>query len=173
MAAGEIEPGEDWMLVGTVAAAHGVRGEVKVDLATDFPDRFKRLKTIYVGDEHRPMAVLGARRIGGRVALRLEGITDRDAAQSFRGAALSIPRAEAMPLPEGHYYYDQIIGLNAITTDGTPLGTVVEILSTGSNEVYVVRAEGREVLIPAIRDVVRQIDLAAGVLVVEPIEGLL
>ena len=78
-----------------------------------------------------------------------------------------------MPLPEGHYYYDQIIGLNAITTDGTPLGTVVEILSTGSNEVYVVRAEGREVLIPAIRDVVRQIDLAAGVLVVEPIEGLL
>jgi 16S rRNA processing protein RimM len=173
VAAGEIEPGEDWMLVGTVAAAHGVRGEVKVDLATDFPDRFKRLKTVYVGDEHRPMAVLGARRHGGRVALRLEGITDRDAAQSLRGAALSIPRAEAMPLPEGHYYYDQIIGLNAITTDGTSLGTVVEILSTGSNEVYVVRDEGRGVLIPAIRDVVREIDLAAGVLVVEPIEGLL
>lgn len=163
----------EWMLVGVVAAPVGVRGEVKIDLATEFPDRFKLIETIYVGEEHRPMELAGARRHAGRVALRFAAIADRDAAEPLRGQPLYIPRAEAMPLPEGHYYHDQIIGLRVVTTAGEALGTVQQILPTGANDVYVVRDEQREVLVPAIRDVVRRIDVEAGLMEVEAIEGLL
>jgi 16S rRNA processing protein RimM len=77
-----------------------------------------------------------------------------------------------MPLPEGRYYHDQIIGLQAETSTGEPLGTIVEVLATGSNDVYVARLDERETLIPALKDVVRQIDIAGGRLIVEPVEGL-
>lgn len=166
-------PVEDWMLIGTVAAPMGIRGELKIDLATDFPDRFKRTKTVYLGEEHLPMAVEGARHHTGRILLRLAGVADRTAAEGLRGKNLYVPRSEAVPLPEGQYYYDQIVGLRAVTTGGEPLGTVEQVLRTGSNDVYVVRDGDREVLIPAIHDVVKQIDLEAGAMIVEPIEGLL
>lgn len=161
------------MLIGTVAAPVGVRGEVKIDLATDFPDRFKLLKTIFVGDDHRPIGVVSARRHAGRVALRLAGIDDRDAADTLRMERLFIPRADAMPLPEGHYYHDQIVGLRVVTSGGESVGTIAAIMTTGANDVYVVRDGTREVLVPAIRDVVRNIDIADGTMVIEPLEGLL
>jgi 16S rRNA processing protein RimM len=164
---------QDWMLVGVVAAPVGVRGEVKIDLYTDFPDRFTQLTEIYVGDGHRPMRLAGSRRHAGRVALRFVDVPDRDAADALRGQPLYIPRSQAMPLPEGHYYHDQIIGLRAVSTAGEDLGVIEAILPTGSNDVYVARDGTRELLIPAIRDVVRDIDLDAGTLTVEPIEGLL
>jgi 16S rRNA processing protein RimM len=164
---------DQWLQVGRVAGPLGIRGELKVDLDTDFPERFERLSTIYVGEDHCPMAVAGARVQGGRVILRLVEITDRGASETLRGAILSVPGSEAVPLPDGHYYQHQIVGLRVWTTDGQDLGTVVEILSTGNNDVYVAREGVREVLIPAIHDVVRQIDLASGRLVVEAIEGLL
>ncbi|MDB5059854.1 MAG: rRNA processing protein RimM [Chloroflexi bacterium] len=161
------------MLVGIIAGAFGVRGELKVQLLTDFPDRFQKLATIYAGEDRRPMAVLGARPIGERVALRLAEVPDRDAAQALFDTRLYVPRSEVMPLPEGRFYHDQIIGLQAVTTEGQTLGTIVEILQTGSNDVYVAREGSTEVLIPAIKDVVREIDVQGGRLVVEPIEGLL
>lgn len=164
---------QDWLQIGRIAAPLGVRGEMKIDLDTDFPDRFQRLRTIYVGDEHRPMAIAGARMHGNRVAIRLEDIADRDEAETLRGATLWVPRSEAVPLPEGHFYHDQILGLRVCTTDGQDLGTVIEILATGNNDVYVAHDGRREVLIPAIRDVVREIDVAEGRLVVEAVEGLL
>lgn len=165
--------GDDWFQVGQVAGAMGVQGEVKVDLTTDFPDRFKELHTIFAGPEHRPMQVRGARRHHGRVVLALDEVRDRDAAQALLGTALFVPRAEAMPLPEGHFYHDQILGLRVETTTGMLLGTIVEILVTGSNDVYIARGEDRDVLIPALKDVVRSIDLESGLVVVEPVEGLL
>ena len=161
------------MLIGTVAAPMGIRGELKIDLATDFPDRFKQTKTVYVGEEHRPMAVEGARRHTDRILLRLAGVPDRTAAEEYRGKHLYVPRSEAMPLPEGQYYYDQIVGLRVVTTVGESLGTIEQVLPTGSNDVYVARDGEREVLIPAIHDVVKRIDLASGTMLVEPIEGLL
>jgi 16S rRNA processing protein RimM len=151
----------------------GVRGEVKVDLTTDFPDRFTDLETIYVGPGRHAMRVLRARRHHGRVLLSLEAVEDRDAAAALQGLPLFVPRADAVPLPPGHYYHDQIFGLQVETSLGEPLGHIVEILVTGSNDVYVVQGERGEVLIPALKEVVRSIDLAAGRMVVEPVEGLL
>jgi 16S rRNA processing protein RimM len=168
-----VEPAEDWVLVGTIAGAFGVRGEMKVQLATDFPDRFKPNLTLYVGEEHRPMIVSGSRPIGDRVAIKLADVTDRDAAQAMFSVPLYIRRADVVPLPDGHYYHDEIIGLRVVTTGGEALGTVVEILATGSNDVYVAREGEREVLIPALKDIVKDIDVPGGTMVVEPIEGLL
>lgn len=169
----EDAPPRDWMLVGIVAAPVGIRGEVKIDLLTDFPDRFKQLRQLYVGDAHHPMRLASARRHARRVALRFEDVHDRDAADALRGQALFIPREEAMPLPPGHYYHDQIIGLRVLSTTGDALGVVEQILHTGNNDVYVARDGAREVLIPAIHDVVREIDVAAGTLTIEVIDGLL
>lgn len=163
----------DWVLIGVVAGALGVKGELKVDLETDFPDRFKRLHTIFAGAERTPMQVEGARRIHGRVALRLATVSDRDAAQALHGTPLYIPSNEVMPLPPYTYYRDQIIGLQVVTTGGEPLGAISEILVTGSNDVYVARDGQREVLIPALKDVVREVDVTGGRMVIEPVDGLL
>jgi 16S rRNA processing protein RimM len=156
-----------------IAGAFGIRGEVKVELFTDFPDRFKNLATIFAGEDRRPMTVVGARPIGDRMALRLADVSDRNAAQALFGTALYVPRTELMPLPEGRYYQDDIIGLQAVTTDGQVLGSIVDILVTGSNDVYVARQGDKEILIPALKDIVREIDVPGGRMVVEPIEGLL
>jgi 16S rRNA processing protein RimM len=166
-------PEQDWMLVGVVAGPVGLRGEVKVNLTTDFPDRFQRLSTIYAGDDRRPMRIASSRRHAGRVALHFEDVPNRNAAESLRGVPLYIPRSEAMPLPEGHYYLDQIVGLRVVSIAGDTLGVIEDILHTGNNDVYVTRDGEREILIPAIHDVVRKIDLEAGTLTVEVIEGLL
>jgi 16S rRNA processing protein RimM len=107
------------------------------------------------------------------VALTLADIADRNAAQAMFGTPLYVKRGDVMPLPEGRYYHDQIIGLRVVTTTGKHLGTVVEIMATGSNDVYITREGDAEVLIPALRDVVKEIDVPGGTMVVEPIEGLL
>ncbi len=163
----------DWVLIGVVAGAHGVRGEMKIDLQTDFPERFKRLSTVYTGEEHRPLQIAAVRKLGDRVALRVDAVTDRDAAQAMRGTELYIPISEIMPLPEHSYYRDQIIGLRVETTSGEPIGTITEILVTGSNDVYVAKDEQREILIPALKDIVREVDLEGGRMVIEPVDGLL
>jgi 16S rRNA processing protein RimM len=163
----------DWVLIGMIAGAHGVKGEMKVDLETDFPDRFKRLRTVYAGKDHVPVRVEGARRLGDRVAIRLADCTDRDAAQALRGTLLFIPSSELMPLPAHTYYRDQIVGLRVVTTAGETLGTITEILVTGSNDVYVVRDEQRETLIPALKEIVREVDVTGGRMVIDPVDGLL
>lgn len=94
-------------------------------------------------------------------------------AAALRGKLLAIPQAEAMPLGEGEYFHHQILGLEVYTTTGERLGPIVEIMVTGSNDVYVVDRQGQEVLIPAIADVVQEVDLEGGRLVIEVVEGLL
>ncbi|MGH2411895.1 MAG: ribosome maturation factor RimM [Chloroflexota bacterium] len=163
----------DLVLIGVIAGAHGVKGELKVNLETDFPDRFKHLRTVYTGKDHVPVRVESARRLGDRVAIRLADCTDRDAAQALRGTLLSIPSRDLMPLPAHTYYRDQIVGLQVVTTAGDALGTITEILVTGSNDVYVVRDEQRETLIPALKEIVREVDVTGGRMVIEPVDGLL
>ena len=138
---------------------------------TDVPGRFEELERVFVGG--RPYTVRSARDQGGTVRLRLQGVTTREAAESLRDQLVEIPRVEAGPLPEGQYYHQQIIGLRVRTETGDDLGTVAEILPTGANDVYLVRGAGPEMLVPAIGDVVRSIDLEAGVVTVAVVEGLL
>jgi len=171
-------PEPRYLAVGQVAGAHGLDGELKVALLTDDPTRFGRLTRVYIGPEGAepvPRALDGYRFHQRRVLLRLAGCNDRNAAEALRGYLVQVPLEEAIPLEEGEYFEHQILGLGVWTLAGERLGTVKEIIYTGANEVYVVRgvgAEQRDILIPAIEDVVLQIDLVAGRLVVELPNGL-
>jgi 16S rRNA processing protein RimM len=165
------------LTVGQVVGAHGVRGELKVEIMSDDPQRFARLRRVFVGpDDRDPVAcrVESTRLHGGHVLVKLEGCDDRSAALAQRGTLLFVPLAEAIPLAEDEYYEHQIVGLEVWTAAGEFLGKVVDILYTRANEVYVVQEEGtrREILLPAIEEVVQSIDLDAGRLVVHLIEGL-
>jgi len=140
---------------------------------TDFPDRFALLRKVYLGPKAVPFVLEGFRLHKGSALLKLEGCHDRAAVENLRGQLVQIPIEEAIPLEQDECYVHQIVGLTVWTMGGEYLGTVDEIISTGSNDVYVVRGEGREILIPAIEDVVLEINLAQGRLVVELMEGLI
>ena len=158
------------MAVGLVAAPWGVRGDVKVQPLTDFPERFQPGATLWVrGYRHK---VQRSRWSRGLVYLGLRGVDSRDAADKLRGALLEVPETDLPPLPEGQYYRFQIVGLEVWTPQGDALGRVEEVLSTGSNDVYVIRGGPRELLIPALEDVVKEVDLEGGRLVVEPLTEL-
>jgi 16S rRNA processing protein RimM len=166
-----------YLIVGEVIGAHGLEGELKVELTTDDPLRFRRLECLFVGrDGEEPVlrSFAGFRLHKGRALIRLEGCNDRTAADLLRGTLLQIPREEAIPLQEGEYFEHQILGLAVWTADGEHLGRVTEIIYTGANDVYVIRGpQGREILIPAIGGVVLGVDLEAGTLTVALPEGLL
>lgn len=161
------------LIVGRVRAPFGYRGEVRIQILTDFPERFAELQEIWVGPELRPYHVESARLQQGGAILKLEGIDDPEHAGELRGELLYVPLSEAMPLGEDQYYHYQILGLDVYTVDGRRLGRIEEILETGSNDVYVVQEQGREVLIPAVKDVVQQVDLEQHRLVVSLPPGLL
>jgi 16S rRNA processing protein RimM len=109
---------------------------------------------------------------GAQVILGLAGIEDREAADALRGWLVQVPEDEAWKLPKGQYYWHQIIGLDVVTKDGRRLGTVADILETGANDVYVVKREGGELLLPAIKDVVKKISPESGEMVVELLPGM-
>ena len=163
---------DDWLRLGVLTAPWGTRGEVKVRLDVE-PAYLERIARVYLGPEHRAIDLLGVFRRGRAYTLQLRGIETMTAAETLRDVDVVIPRAEAPPLAEGEFFVADVVGLRVVTTGGRALGTVAEVLSTGANDVYVVRGDAGEVLIPAIRDVVTSIDPAAGVLHVEPLPGLL
>jgi 16S rRNA processing protein RimM len=172
-------PEPRFLAIGPVVGAHGLRGELKVAILTDDPQRFGLLDRVFVGQEDESpvaRAIEGFRLHKGRALLRLEGCTDRTAAEALRGYLVQIPSEESLPLEEGEYYEHQILGLEVWTASGEYLGELVEIIYTGANDVYVVEpsdANGKDILVPALEDVVLDVDLDAGRLVVELPVGLL
>ncbi|HEX2171078.1 MAG TPA: ribosome maturation factor RimM [Dehalococcoidia bacterium] len=160
----------DMLVIGRIARPWGLWGDLKVIVETDLPDRFETLRRVYLGGAI--YRVRQAKVEGSFVRLALQGVTTREAAEELRDRLIEIPQSEAAPLPEGQYYHFQIVGLRAVTEAGDELGTVAEVLPTGANDVYVVRGDQGEILIPAIGDVVQAIDLEAGTLTVTPVEGL-
>lgn len=163
---------DDWLRLGVLTAPWGVHGEIKIRLDANI-EVLRRVSRAYLGDEHRAVDVLGVYQRGRLHSVRLRGVDTIEAAETLRGVALWLPRAEAPALPTGHYYVEDVLGLRAVTTAGRELGEVVDVITTAANDVYVVRGPAGEVLIPAIRDVVIELDPAAGVLRVEPMRGLL
>lgn len=166
-----------WITVGAIVGAHGIRGAVKVKPLTDFPDRLLATPTfwIVVKGERKAFDVEEAKAHGkGLFLLRLQGITDRAGAEALRGYELQVHRDNAYPLPKDTYYVFDLVGSDVRTTCGTHLGTLTDVLTTGANDVYVVTDnQGREVLIPAVKHVIQRIDLESGVVVVDPPEGLI
>lgn len=157
---------EPWSLViGRVTAPFGTRGEVRVRPETDFPQRFGELEEVCLelpDGEERRARVRKARVTPKGVLVSFEGYGDRDRADALRGAWVKVKPSMAVPLPEGSYYVHQILGLRAVTEDGRDLGEIVEVIRSGANDVYATPSA----MIPATREVVREIDLEGGRIVV-------
>lgn len=176
---------DDLARIGKIVAHQGNKGEVKVHPLTDFKERFKELRRVFLirgarflipspredgGDERFSWEVEWVRYRKGWVILKFKDCESLSCSKELRGSFIAIPKKERIPLPEGHYYFDEIIGLNVYTEDHKFLGKVTSIFKTGSNDVYVV---DEQLLIPAIHDVVRKINLREGRLEIRLMDGLL
>ena len=165
----------EWATIGTIVAPFGLRGELKVHLLSDVPDRFSTLKVVYLSRDLTRRTIKDVRPYkGNTLLLKLDGIDDATSAESLRNCDLYIPLSELAQLPPDSYYQHDILNLQVVTLKGREVGTITEIISTGSNDVYVVTtASGQQFLIPAIKDVVKQIDLDRHVMYIDPMKGLL
>jgi len=165
----------EWATLGKVVALFGVRGELKVRLLTDIPNRFAELDAVYAGPNHTRHLIQRVRPYkGGMIVLKLEGIDDANAAESLRNQDLQIPLSKLAKLPPDSYYQHDILGLHVFTLDRRDVGKIVDILITGSNDVYVVKTpDGSQVLIPAIRHVIKEVDLNRHAMYIDPLPGLL
>lgn len=165
----------EWATIGKVVALFGLGGELKVYALTDIPNRFAELDAVYIGDSHTRYIIESARPYkGDTILVKFKGIDDATSAEKLRAADLCIPASELAKLPPGFYYQHDIIGLRVFTLENTSLGIIVDIIETGSNDVYVVKMHnGAQQLIPAIKDVVKQIDLIRHTMHIDPIPGLL
>ncbi len=165
----------EWATIGEVVALFGLGGELKVRTLTNIPNRFAELDAVYVGDSHVRHIIEGVRPYKGEmILLKLKGFDDATSAEKLRNADLCIPLSKLAKLPLDSYYQHDIIGLSVFTLDDKLLGTIVDIIVTGSNDVYVIKMEnGTQQLIPAIKDVIKQIDLIRHTMHIDPIPGLL
>lgn len=169
---------KSFIAVGQIVAPHGIKGEVKVEPMTDFPERFKQGAKVFLaaavdGGEVVQTEIAAARPHQGRWLVLFANVKDRNAAETLRDQYVLIPEADIMPLGEHENYAHDLIGLEVVTTDGAGLGKLVEILFTPANDVYIVRGPQGEVLIPATREVILSVDLASRRMTVALPEGLL
>ena len=165
----------EYLTIGEITNVHGVHGAVKVTPYTDDLARFKKLKTARI--VHRghvkEYAVKGVQLQSRFAILKLEGIEDRDAAAFLRGATIEVSRKDAVKLPADTYFIGDLVGCRVLEPDGSVLGVVDDVLSTGSNDVYSVRTEqGKTIMIPAIGQVIKSVDVEKGEIVAELLPGL-
>lgn len=160
--------------IGKVARAHGIRGALKVFAYGETLDRMQVGERLFAKESGAPRQLtLASLRAQNRVwIVEFEEIESRDQAEALTGREIFVESERLPDLPEGEFYQFQLIGLSVETREGRPLGAVSAILETGSNDVYVVEGDGREVLIPAIEEVVLEVDLRNGKIVVDLPEGL-
>ncbi len=173
--------GVGFVAVARVVAPHGTRGEVRAILLTDFPDRFTpglKLWTREADGAASRFEVESARRHGRFVLIKLVGVDSMDQAQGLRGRVLEVSREDAMPLEPGRYYFHEIEGLDVVTTTGRRLGRVARVVRGKANDIFEVVSDSgrggrpRVVLVPAVRDIVKSIDLDRGEMTIELIPGL-
>lgn len=162
--------------IGKVLKPHGVKGEIKIEPHTDHPDRFRKLKRIFLVStrgEQKECRVKAVRYLDQDPLLLLEGYDAPETAKVFNGWLVQVPEEEAIPLPEGSYYWFELIGMEVWSESGEKLGTITDIFQTGSNDVYVMKAGRREIYLPATKEVIRQVDRKTKRMIIHVLEGLL
>jgi 16S rRNA processing protein RimM len=163
-----------FLVVGKLRHSHGLHGEVLMEVITDFPERIRQGKTLYVGESHQPRRVRGRRIHGSNLLLLFDDIKTPEEAGRLRNQWVYVPANDRPPLSEGEYYHHQLLGLKVTSDDGLELGKLANILETGANDVYVIRTDsGKEVLLPAIQSVILDIDLDNAQMRVHLLPGLL
>lgn len=173
---GSAEPG--FLAIGRVIRPHGVRGDVTVDVYTHMPERFNWLEQLYVSRNVKAIdpdvvAIEGVRFHHGRVLLKLSGYDTREDAEGLRGIFLFVPEEEGIPLEEDEVFLFDLEGLDVYTDEDEYLGVLAEVLETGANDVFIVKGEGGEVLIPNTEEAIVEVDLEAKRMIVHILPGLL
>lgn len=158
--------------VATVVASHGLRGEIKVRVEDENPKRFSAGRRLFLGESEREFHVVSYRGNGLFGILKLQEIADRDAADALRGKTLTVSEEE-LPEPEdGKFYVKDLIGSEVYDAEGNLRGVLEDVLSYASNDVYVVRGDSGETLVPALKSVVRSVDVKAKRINLYPLKGL-
>ena len=167
---------EDLLKVGVITTTHGVRGEVKVFPTTDDAERFLELEYVLLdtGRELRRLDIKNVRFFKNLVILKFDGIDNINDIEKYKGKDLWIPREEAQELGEDEYYIADLQGLNVVLEDGTGFGTLRDVMETGANDVYIIDSnEHGEVLLPAIKECILDVDLEKNIMTVHLMKGLL
>lgn len=162
--------------IGKVVKPFGVKGEMKIEPMTDFPERFTSLTRVYlVAPSGKEVAckVKSVRYAGGTPFLLFSGYDSPEKAKAINGWFIKVPEEETVPLPEGTYYRFELIGMEVVSETGEKLGAIVDIFGTGSNDVYVLKQGRKEIYIPATREVIRLVDKKAKRMTIRVPDGLL
>ncbi len=166
----------EMLRVGVISSTHGVRGEVKVYPTTDDPERFLDLDevTLDAGREMIPLEIQNVKFFKNMVILKFKGYDNINDIEKYKGRDLLIRRNQAVDLEEDEYFIGDLIGLSVVTEEGAVLGTLTDVMPTGANDVYIVRQEsGKELLLPAIKECIREVDLEGRFIKVHVMDGLL
>jgi len=162
-----------YLAVGYLRRPHGVRGEIVMDLHTDFPERLKASRKLFIGEKHKGFMLEGARPHGKHVLVKFRGIDTPEEAGQYRNQWVYVKTSEVPELPEGQIYQHQLLGMTVLDESDKILGTLNEIIETGANDVYVVKDDaGKELLLPAIPPVILDIDPDRRLIRVHLLEGL-
>lgn len=167
---------EELLQVGVITSTHGIKGEVKVFPTTDDKNRFKDLKEVILdtGKEKLTLNIQGVKFFKQFVILKFKGIDDINHVEKYKKASLLVTRENAVKLEEGEYFVSDLIGLEVVSDENSDLGILKEVLFTGANDVYVVKGQDeKEILLPAIKECILNVDLDKGIMQVHVMEGLL
>jgi len=172
--AGPPDNGEPvFLVVGKLRRPHALRGEMLMDILTDFPDRLTPDLLVYVGEDHLPLRIRSRRPHMRAMLVSFDGYDDPQSVGELRNHFVYVRSEDRPPLPDGEYYHHQILGLRVRCDDGRFLGTISKILVTGANDVYIVNtASGPDILLPAIESVVLDVDIDNGEILVHLLPGL-
>ncbi|MCJ7717637.1 MAG: ribosome maturation factor RimM [Anaerolineales bacterium] len=163
-----------FVIIGKFRRPHGIRGEIVMTVLTDFPELVIPGKRVFAGEAHHPYTIKNIRWHGADMLVSLEELPDRTAVEIFRNIMVYMNGEDIPELPEGDFYIHQLVGMDVITDQGQNLGRIKEIIVTGANDVYLVKpVEGKDILIPAIDQVVLDINQDEGIVLVHIIPGLL
>lgn len=158
------------VLVGRVAKAHGIRGEVSVEVLSDHPGRFIVGAVFQSGEQD--LIIETIRPHQDRMLVKFVEVSDRNDAEAIRGAKLTIPAEERAALPEGHYYPSDLVGLDVVDPSGAKLGRFIRVVDSPAHDIWVVQNARGEVLVPAVKQFVIGVDLEARRITLDPPEGL-
>ena len=167
---------EDLLKVGVITTTHGVRGEVKVYPTTDEPERFLELDYVLLdtGRELRKLEIKNVKFFKNLVILKFKGVDNINDIEKYKGRDLWIPREEGQELEEDEYYIADLLGMSVVLEDGQEFGTLKDVMETGANDVYIIdSAEHGEVLLPAIKECILDVDLDKNVMTIHLMKGLL
>lgn len=160
---------QDYLLIGEITKPQGVQGELKLRPITCDYSRFEGLKQAYLkdGEGYRPVKISVRRTGADAVFFRMEGVQTRNDAEKLRGTMLYIDRAHAVELDEDSCFICDLIGLKGVLTGGGEIGTIIDVMQPGGNDVYVFKGKKGEVLVPALKSVVVKVDLQEGVMLLD------